>query len=691
MHAAQIVRKLSCACFLGLACSLSVVRAQSITADVPVTIKDTGTNYILNNAYLTASISKSTGDLVSLRYHDLELMGYVSGHHAGYWEQNPSGADKQLASITIDPTRNEGERAEISIKGWADGQPLNAHQHGPDPGAAEEPRALSHKIGPPPGSHRPPNAGTAGGHQVAGRNPGMIVDMEIRYALGRHDHGLYTYAIFSHPASYPATSIGESRYGFKLSSQVFDWLSVDAQRNARMPTGEDWDNGSDLNMKEARRLTSGIYKGHAEHKYDYCADQFDTPAYGWSSTKHHVGLFFINPSMEYLSSGPDHFELTGHIDDGDGGDPTLLDYWRGSHYGGSVLQIIAGENWTKTVGPIFIYLDSASTPDDMFREAKAQAKLEAAKWPYTWVKNADYPLAAERASVSGQIILRDPGMPNVSLQNLLIGLAYPDSKEQPSPGRVPDTWQNDAKHYEFWVRGSSNGAFHIRNVRPGTYELHAIADGVLGEFAKATVTVTEGQKLDLGRLTWTPVRYGRQLWQIGIPNRSASEFLRGNDHWHWGLYLAYSRLFPSDVHYVVGKSNFHKDWFIYQVPHLTQPDPTGRTPGRETTWTIQFDIPPTTPLPAPGHAVLRLGLSSVSTKAIDIAVNGIHAGTIGDLVYNATINRDGIEGSWVEKDLSFDDTLLHTGHNVMTLTIPGGRPTNGISYDVLRLELAQGN
>ena len=54
-------------------------------------------------------------------------------------------------------------------------------------------------------------------------------------------------------------------------------------------------------------------------------------------------------------------------------------------------------------------------------------------------------------------------------------------------------WQTDAKHYEFWVRGDDDGHFTIPNVRPGTYTLHAIADGVLGEFAKTDITVAAGQ------------------------------------------------------------------------------------------------------------------------------------------------------------------------------------------------------
>jgi rhamnogalacturonan endolyase len=402
--------------------------------------------------------------------------------------------------------------------------------------------------------------------------------------------------------------------------------------------------------------------------------------------------------MEYLSSGPFHFELTGHLDDGDGGDPTLLDYWRGTHYGGSELPVAANEDWNKVVGPIFIYLGSGPTPDAMFVAAKEQAKAEAAKWPYTWVKGVDYPQAAQRATVRGQMILKDPEMPGATLPNLMVGLAAPDetmpAREQAEAQREPQsgpqrpglTWQNDAKHYEFWVHGLADGRFTIPKVRAGKYELIAIADGVLGEYKKAEVTVKAGGEVDLGKLEWVPVRYGKQLWQIGVPNRNASEFLDGNDHWHWGLYVEYSKLFPNDVDYTVGKSNWAKDWFIYQVPHEVGDDSTGRGQGRATTWTVHFTVPKDEALR--GHAVLRMALDGVSARRIDVGVNGKPAGTVMGLIYNATINRDGIEGSWVEKDLNFDASLLQPGENALTLTVPAGGLTSGISYDVVRLELA---
>ena len=658
--------------------------------DPPVTVTDNGTSFILENGYLTATINKKTGDMTSLKVHGLETQGYVSGHHAGYWEQNPDGAARMEAKITIDPATNGGERSEVSIKGWSDGKSLNAGPHASDPDFPEASAATPAPATLPSGVPR--NRGTLVTRPPGGnRGPGLLVDMEIRYTLGRGEHGIYTYAIFTHEPTYGATQIGESRYGMKLNGNVFDWLSIDVQRNMAMPNGYDWDHATDLNMKEARRLTTGVKKGVAEHKYDYCADQFDTPAFGWSSTTKNVGIYFINPSVEFLSSGPKHLELTGHLDDGDGGDPTLLDYWRGTHYGGSILPIAAGEDWTKVVGPIFIYVNSAHTPASMFADAKRQAVIEQAKWPYPWVKGVDYTPKAERSTVTGQILLHDPQAPGATLPNLEVGLAYPDQPEvEAQPGvRTPErmTWQNDAKHYEFWTRGSADGRFSIPNVRPGTYELHAIAAGVLGEYAKADITIGSGGKVDLGKLEWVPVRYGKQLWQIGIPNRSASEFLNGNDHWHWGEYIQYAKLFPNDVNFTIGKSDFRKDWFIYQVPHDLDPnDTTGRGQGRETPWKVNFDL---AEAPAKGdHGVLRLALAGVSAKSIGVTVNGQDAGTVTGLIYNATINRDGVQGSWVEKDLTFDGSLLHAGTNTLTLTVPAGGLTSGIAYDVVRLELA---
>ncbi len=178
-------------------------------ADSPVKITDDGPVFTLSNARVTAQINKTTADLVSLKFHGLEMMGYNSGHHAGYWEQNPSTASQIIPAITIDPASNGGERGEVSIKGVSGGKALSG--------------------------------GGPGG--------GMIRNLEIRYSLGRADSGIYTYAIFSHPAAYSRTQIGESRFGVKLNARIFDWLSIDVQRNRPMASGGDWDQGTPLNMR----------------------------------------------------------------------------------------------------------------------------------------------------------------------------------------------------------------------------------------------------------------------------------------------------------------------------------------------------------------------------------------------------------------------------------------------------------
>jgi rhamnogalacturonan endolyase len=625
---------------LGRAALLAALCLAARADGAGVTLSEDAAAYTLANGALTARVNKRSGDLVSLQYKGLELMGHTSGHAAGYWEHSPARL-RETNSITINPAGNGGERAEVSIKGFY--------------------------------TNSSSSSGFGFGRTTA-------VDIEIRYALGREDAGLYTYSIFTHRPGQPATGIGESRFGAKLNPRVFDYMIIDSQRQRLMPTPEDWDNGTELNMKEARRMTTGRYKGQIEHKYDYSALQFNIPAYGWAGVKDQVGLWFINPSCEYLSGGATKVELTGHLDDNEGAAPTLLDYWRGSHYGGSVCSMASNETWCKVVGPILIYCNAGADPVTLWKEALGRAAKEAAAWPFDWVQGVDYPHKAQRGAVSGQLILTDSQCPGLSISNVLAGLAAPDYTLAGGRGyggfgpRLVD-WQMDAKYYQFWVRGDAQGRFNIQNVRPGTYTLHVIADGVPGEFTRDNVVVAAGQSIALGELRWQPVHYGRQLWQIGAPNRSAEEFLHGDHYWQWGLYYQYTNDFPNDVNYIIGQSDFHKDWNYAEVPR-------GREGG--TTWTIRFTFQG-----APrGRATLRLGLAGASVRGgIQLAVNGASAGGTGPLLDTAVIRRDGIRGYWVERDVAFDGALLRDGENALTLSIPGNNPASGVEYDFVRLEL----
>jgi rhamnogalacturonan endolyase len=278
-------------------------------------------------------------------------------------------------------------------------------------------------------------------------------------------------------------------------------------------------------------------------------------------------------------------------------------------------------------------------------------------------------------------------------------------------------YRHDAKFYQFWNDGSEDGKFAVADVRPGTYTLHAFADGVLGEFAQADITVEPGKTLDLGKLQWKPVRNGKQIWEIGYPSRETDEFLKGDgdNYWLWGWPLRYALLFPNDLTYTIGKSNPSKDWFFQQVPHaesLAFVNPDAKDPanqkfgwvkaesleqypqtntrgpwevygrGRATTWTIKFNMVKA----SKGQATLRVALSGSDGAGFAGGLNGKDVGTIRTRGTNA-LRYNTNKSVWYEYSQPFDASLMKPGENVMTLTVPAGEVTSGVVYDYLRLEL----
>jgi rhamnogalacturonan endolyase len=278
----------------------------------------------------------------------------------------------------------------------------------------------------------------------------------------------------------------------------------------------------------------------------------------------------------------------------------------------------------------------------------------------------------------------DPLAPKLTVSRLRVGLASPPYSADAGGRNAPRVdWQRDSKHYQFWVEADADGRFTIPNVRPGSYTLYAFADGVLGEFSHPDVTVAAGQKLDLGQLNWTPVRRGRQLWEIGVPDRTAGEFRHGDNYWHWGLYYDYTKEFPSDVNFLIGQSDWRKDWNYCQPPRI---DGNRVTP---TTWSITFDLPEA---PRPGaKATLRLAFAgSRGRGGVELTANDHPAGNTAPLPDTGVMHRDGIRGYWFEREVPFDATLLQKGRNVIKLRVPATSWVDGVLYDYLRLELDDG-
>ncbi len=640
--------------------TIPLAAAPQTANPAPVTVTEDETSFTLSNGIVTAHVLKRNGDLANLLYKDTDTLTNQSGHAGAYWSHDASAypgapASDHITKITIDPATNGGTRAEVSVKAISNG----------------------HKLGRPAGL-------------AAGAEGDFPADIEIRYTLNQGESGTHTYCILEHKPEYPAGSIGEARYCAKLAS-MFDWLSVDDKRNKYYPREEP-----------------------GEDKYVYTAVQSENLAYGFSSTTKHIGWWIINPTIEYLSGGPTKVEFLCHRDTTTVQAPCVLNYWRSSHYGGAVVDVAQGEEWKKVVGPFMLFIndgpDTGNRDADamaIWNNARAQAQKETAKWPYDWVEDSAYPHKSQRAAVTGAFNLVDPLMPGGArfIGGLTVGLTAAEHTPVAGSGAPPRTvtWQTDAKNYQFWAKfDDKTGKFSVPNVDPGTYTLRAYADGILGDFAQADIKIETPAKnairsennfpIDLGTIDWKPVRRGRELWQVGIPNRTGKEFAGGTAFFAPDTQIQYAKLFPNDVNFTIGKSDISKDWYFEHIPHNIDPNATivpfsgiRSQPGNPTPYKINFDLPA-----APkGKATLRIAFCTASAQTLQVTVNEQPAGELTRLASNgdSTIVRHNIQGIWFERELPFDAALMKQGPNTLTLTIPAGSLNNGVIYDCVRLEL----
>ena len=129
------------------------------------------------------------------------------------------------------------------------------------------------------------------------------MDIEVRFTLERGTSGFYTYAEYTHTPRYPAAQRGRE----PLHPGGHEpHLRLALRRQGPQPAddaNDDLRNGVVIHAKEQSILTRGIYKNSVEHKYSYNAVMYKLTAWGWSSTKDHIGVYFINPSNEYIGGG----------------------------------------------------------------------------------------------------------------------------------------------------------------------------------------------------------------------------------------------------------------------------------------------------------------------------------------------------------------------------------------------------
>ena len=118
----------------------------------------------------------------------------------------------------------------------------------------------------------------------------------------------------------------------------------------------------------------------------------------------------------------------------------------GPHYVGRdmVIQFEEGESWKKVLGPVFIYLNSGDHPSckrDLWEDAKARARAEVSRWPYTFTASPDFAKACERGSVTGRLWVRDDVANAKQQQQQPAAMAYVGLA---APGQ-PGSWARESK------------------------------------------------------------------------------------------------------------------------------------------------------------------------------------------------------------------------------------------------------
>ena len=327
---------------------------------------------------------------------------------------------------------------------------------------------------------------------------------------------------------------------------------------------------------------------------------YKLPAYGWSSTKDHIGVYFINPSTEYIGGGASKLDLVCHMDRNA---PRLLDLRplrrrrmlqhprrRKLEAKSSARFLSTATRWTTPRSrrrPIWTRLAAtagnptipAAWHDNaiaLWQDALAQAKTERSKWPYEWVNGVDYPHKDQRGTVTGQLVLNDPQAASTKLPHLTVGLAHPDYTG--SGGAVrPAVGQRRSGHL-----GARRELLPVLDRRRRGRQIHHPQCPPRHLYAARLCRRRAGRiradqhhrrgRANLwisGKIEWQPVRYGKQIWDIGYPDRTGGKFYKGDgaNYWLWGWCLRYGDLFPNDITYTIGQSDYHKDWFFEQVPH----------------------------------------------------------------------------------------------------------------------------
>ncbi len=462
--------------------------------------------------------------------------------------------------------------------------------------------------------------------------------LEQGFILKKGVSGLYSYVTVKGTSS--TVKVREMRVVYRVDPDLFDYGYVTNEMQGELPTIAQMKAADDDPIMDA---TYELADGTIYTKYNWANYVAQDSVHGLMSDN--SGIWAIPVSAEYVNGGPMRQELTVHTTTKT---PLVLQMLQGEHFGASAQSFSSGDK--KIYGPFFIYINSGDSHNEMIEDAKDQASVQKAQWPFSWFENDLY--TNDRTIVKGTLKTYS----DISPKGFQMVLAQPGE----------DIYEQ-GKDYIFWTKTDSNGNFSIPNVIPNTYSLYAYAtEGEVTDEFELENVVVENSVTNLGTIEWYPTKYTYKLFQLGESNRLADGYKYSDTIRAYGLY----ELPAANTTYNVESGNIKEDWYYAQT--------------KSGSWNVEFN----NTIDVDGLAYLTASFAGSSNNPnLDVYIND-------SLIANWSLSSDPciyrsavLSGVHQLKTVSFSTSKFVQGTNTITFKMSNVGTRGGAMYDCIKLEI----
>ncbi len=481
---------------------------------------------------------------------------------------------------------------------------------------------------------------------------------EFHYVVKKGIKGFYGYIVTRNVSGKELPlkdGVGRLNYLLAVTRDHYDYAYLHDKFK-----GEAGPGGVPMASEEIMNATTRRADGQIWAKHEWDLYELESPVTGYCGRN--GGFWLIMPDKDFCFDRYPRWQKIGLYDN------IFVPHFDAKYniYG---LSSRVDEKFEKIYGPMLFYINNGENAEEMWVDAKRQAAVETAQWPYQWMKSERY---HDRGTVKGKVEFQDGTNPE-STYVILGKIAYDYMLDK----QAQSQWMYSASPYNYYVRAKADGSFEIPNVHEAEYDLSIYKPGVLGaDQMLKTFKVVKGETNDLGTLKVKPYDKGKAIWQIGIADGGAEEFRNGGNFHNWDNYDRYSMDFPNGVNYTVGKSDWSKDWNYVQPACI-------RGIWKPTTNTINFELKE---IPK-GEVVLMTAAGGRGPK-IDVIMNDQKIAH-WSINVGPHILRSAPYGGITGREVVVPKECLKVGNNVLQLSF-GEKEirnwTSQIQYDYIRLE-----